>query len=95
MFLCLLHRFHRTLSHTLAAFDTKVAIYHRKAIGILRNGANRTQLNQWTYMVVRAYTFIDTYHDSVFVCKVKLRFIFHKIDFLYLYIEFIEHIKRL
>lgn len=44
-------------------------------------------------MVVWAYIFIDLYHDTVFVCKIKHYSLFYKIDFLYLSIEIIEYNK--
>ena len=42
-------------------------------------------------MVVGAYIFIDLYHDTVFVCKIKHYSLFYEIDFLYLSIEIIEY----
>lgn len=42
-------------------------------------------------MVVWAYIFIDLYHDTVFVCKIKHYSLFCEIDFLYLSIEIIEY----
>ena len=42
-------------------------------------------------MVVWAYIFIDLYHDTIFVYKIKHYSLFYKIDFLYLSIEIIEY----
>ena len=45
------------------AFDAQVVVYHWIALGILRNGVDRTQLDKRAHMIVRTNVFIYSYHN--------------------------------
>lgn len=61
-----LHGVLRAILYARSAFDAEVVVYHRIALGILRNGVDRTQLHKRAHMIMRAYFFVYSDHNFIY-----------------------------